>query len=84
MTHPRNRTLARGIYKRGNSYYLDYKDETGKRVRRSAATDLHRALDLLYSTNHASMLGKTASRRKATRETSIAPSMRIAGPILLM
>ncbi len=36
MTHPRTRTLAREIYKRGNSYYLDYKDETGKRIRRPA------------------------------------------------
>ncbi|MFQ5507220.1 MAG: tyrosine recombinase XerC, partial [Planctomycetota bacterium] len=48
MSHPRTRTLARGIYKRGNSYYLDYKDETGKRIRRSAGPDLHHALDLLY------------------------------------
>ncbi len=48
MAHPRTRTLARGIYKRGNSYYLDYKDETGKRIRRSAGPDLHHALDLLY------------------------------------
>ena len=48
MSHPRARTLARGIYKRGNSYYLDYKDETGKRIRSSAGRDLHRALDLLY------------------------------------
>lgn len=48
MSHPRTRTLARGIYKRGNSYYLDYKDEAGKRIRKSAGRDLHRALDLLY------------------------------------
>lgn len=39
--------LPSGLYKRGSSYYLDYKDETGKRIRRSAGPDLHRALDLL-------------------------------------
>lgn len=39
--------LPSGLYKRGRSYYLDYKDETGKRIRRSAGPDLHRALDLL-------------------------------------
>jgi integrase len=39
--------LPSGLYKRGPSYYLDYKDETGKRIRRSAGPDLHRALDLL-------------------------------------
>ncbi|MEE8165097.1 MAG: hypothetical protein V3T64_05985, partial [Myxococcota bacterium] len=48
MAHPRIRTLARGIFKRGNIYYLDYKDETGKRIRRSAGPHLYRALDLLY------------------------------------
>ncbi len=52
MSHPRTRELARGIYKRGNSHYLDYKDETGKRVGKPAGTDLHRAPDvsLRYST----------------------------------
>ena len=46
MSHPRTCALSRGIYKRGNSYYLDYKDETGKRVGKSAGTDLHRAPDV--------------------------------------
>ena len=41
--------LPKGLYKRGSSYYLDYKDETGKRIRRSAGPDLHVALDLLKS-----------------------------------
>lgn len=41
-------TLPRGLYKRGNCYYLDYRDETGRRVRRSAGRDLHHALDLLH------------------------------------
>ena len=39
--------LPKGLYKRGKSYYLDYKDETGMRIRRSTGPDLHRALDLL-------------------------------------
>lgn len=47
MSHPR-RSLPRGLYKRESRYYLDYKDETGKRIRKSAGPDLHRALDLLY------------------------------------
>jgi hypothetical protein len=52
VSHPRNRSLPPGIYKRGKSYYLDYKDETGKRLGKSADTDLHRAPDvsLRYST----------------------------------
>jgi hypothetical protein len=40
-------TLPKGLYKRGSCYYLDYRDETGRRVRRSAGRDLHHALDLL-------------------------------------
>ena len=39
--------LPKGLYKRGSVYYLDYKDETGQRIRRSAGPDFHRALELL-------------------------------------
>lgn len=39
--------LPKGLYKRGKSYYLDYKGESGRRVRRSAGSDLHLALALL-------------------------------------
>jgi integrase/recombinase XerD len=41
-------TLPKGLYRRGNCYYLDYRDETGRRVRRSAGRNLHHALDLLH------------------------------------
>ncbi len=42
MTH-----LPRGIYRRGSSYYLSYRDETGKLVRRSAGKDLQKAIEQL-------------------------------------
>lgn len=34
--------LPKGLYKRGKSYYLDYTDEAGKRVRRSVGPDFHK------------------------------------------
>lgn len=40
--------LQKGLCRRGVSYYLDYRHETGKRVRKSAGPDLHRALDLVH------------------------------------
>ena len=54
-------TLPKGLYKRGACYYLDYRDETGKRVRKSAGPDLHRALDLLHK-----LRGPNAAEGQAT------------------
>jgi len=45
--------LPKGLYKRGNSYYIDYKDETGRRIRRSVGQDLHHAMSVLQSVRDA-------------------------------